>query len=258
MNILNKLFKRFNLFIGVIILTALFMVLFLIMPIGINDRKNDQVTKIYYADNISDAHELLIDHFNQKYKGKIKVIPVNLPFTKFNEVQGYDFSLKNNAIFVRGWPGFLQQHNYSGEDSIKFHNMEEAALPHFKDGKTAFVYGGWNFMISKFSENKKAAAEFIRYSLRKENQELMFEEGGYIPIHRSVYEDSIFVVKHPDIVYYRDLLKKGVHRSYHVDYTKISDVISYYVHLAIKNEISVSEALNRATELINSKQVLIK
>ena len=40
--------------------------------------------------------------------------------------------------------------------------------------------------------------------------------------------------------------------------SKISDVISYYVHSAIKKEISVPQALARATNVINSKEVLIR
>lgn len=42
------------------------------------------VTKIYYADNISPAHQIAIDKFNQQFKGKIEVIPIDLPFIKFN------------------------------------------------------------------------------------------------------------------------------------------------------------------------------
>jgi len=177
---------------------------------------------------------------------------------KFDEVQGYLYALKNDAIFMRGWPGFPKQYRFLIEDTSKFQYFSKAALPHFKDGKPVFVLGGWNFMISKFSKKTDAANQFIKFCLQKENQQLLFENGDYIPINKSVYTDSLFLLKHPHLLYYYELLKKGVHRPYHKDYTKISDVISYYVHLAIKKEISVGDALDRATKLINSNQVLIK
>lgn len=44
----------------------------------------DAITKIYYADDISPAHQLVIDDFNEKYKGIIEVVPVDLPFIKFD------------------------------------------------------------------------------------------------------------------------------------------------------------------------------
>jgi hypothetical protein len=43
-----------------------------------------------------------------------------------------------------------------------------------------------------------------------------------------------------------------------VDYTKISDAISYYSNLAIKGDLPVREALRRATETINQNRTVIK
>jgi len=42
------------------------------------------VRKVYYADNISPAHQRVIDRFNAEHKGSIEVVPVNLPFGKFS------------------------------------------------------------------------------------------------------------------------------------------------------------------------------
>ena len=44
----------------------------------------DIPARIYFADNISVAHEALIKRFNEIYRGEIEVIPVNLPFSKFS------------------------------------------------------------------------------------------------------------------------------------------------------------------------------
>jgi hypothetical protein len=43
-----------------------------------------------------------------------------------------------------------------------------------------------------------------------------------------------------------------------VDYTKISDAISYYSNLAIQGQLTVTEALQRATRTINQNRTVIK
>jgi multiple sugar transport system substrate-binding protein len=44
----------------------------------------DHPVQLFYADNISPSHQLAIDEFNRLYRGKIEIIPVNLPFSNFS------------------------------------------------------------------------------------------------------------------------------------------------------------------------------
>jgi multiple sugar transport system substrate-binding protein len=177
--------------------------------------------------------------------------------TKFDEYEGYLYALEHDALFIRGWPGFVKHYRNAVRDTSKFQHLRLAALPHFAGGERAFVYGGWNFMVSRYSTKTDAAIAFIKFCLREENQKLLYVEGGYIPVNKTVYADTSFLAAHEELAFYRSLLSMGVHRPYLVDYTKISDIIAYYAHLAIRKELSVREALRRATTLINSKQVLI-
>ncbi len=67
----------------------LFAILFILMisyvffPGNPMNSGNDEI-KIYYVDNISDAHEEIIDSFNELHKGKIRVVPIDIPFYKFS------------------------------------------------------------------------------------------------------------------------------------------------------------------------------
>lgn len=45
---------------------------------------NGGVKKIYYVDNISQSHKLVIDRFNALNKGRIEVVDIDLPFEKFS------------------------------------------------------------------------------------------------------------------------------------------------------------------------------
>lgn len=177
--------------------------------------------------------------------------------TQFKENPSFHYALAKDAIFVRGWPGAFVNNTFPDSEARKIPNMEMAALPHFKGQKAVAVYGGWDLMISKESAHKKEAVEFLKFVVRKDMQELLYEKGGYIPINRLVYQDSSFLKKHPQLIYLRHLLDMGVYRPSLVEYTKISDIISYYAHLAIRGDMPVPEALRRATEVIQSKRVLI-
>ena len=175
----------------------------------------------------------------------------------FDEVQVYRYALAHDALFFRGWPGFKRHFAEPGLEA-KLAEVEVAALPHFQGTAPAAVYGGWNLMISNFSNHKPAAVEFLKFVMREENQALLYETGGYIPVNKALYEDSLFYRDKADLKYYRQLLDNGIHRPFVVNYTQISDIISYYVHLAIKGEIGVDAALKQATRVINAQTVLIR
>jgi multiple sugar transport system substrate-binding protein len=178
--------------------------------------------------------------------------------TEFDENLSYTYMLDNDAVFVRGWPNFLENYRSFHPDTAKLANIGRAALPHFKGQRSTSVFGGWNLMVSKTSQKKAAAMEFIRFLQSDKIQRLLFERGGYIPIIKSVYEDSVFLKSHPELMLYYGLVQRGVHRPTLVEYTKTSDIISHYAHAAIKQEITVHEALRRADEMIKSNAVLIK
>lgn len=176
----------------------------------------------------------------------------------FDENRSYQYFLDDNAMFVRGWPNFLESFAKTYSDTTKLSNIGRAALPHFVGNRPASVFGGWNVMISKYSAKKTEALEFVRYLHTKEAQETFFEEGGYIPVNSEVYTDTAFMNRHPDLSYYHLLLGHGFHRPSLVDYTRISDIISHYVQSAIRGEMSIDAALVEIAQMVRSKKVLIK
>ena len=178
--------------------------------------------------------------------------------TEFDEILSYRYMLDHDAMFVRGWPSFLRNLSKMYGDTAKLANIGRAALPHIAGKKPASVIGGWMVMVSKYSGKKKEAMEFVRFLQTKESQETFYEAGGFLPINAQVYGDSAFMKRFPDLAYYRQLLNNGFQRPSLVDYTRISDIISHYVHVAIKGEIGVNEALQRAAEMIRLNKVLIK
>ncbi|MBN2414579.1 extracellular solute-binding protein [bacterium] len=176
---------------------------------------------------------------------------------KFDEYTGYQYALRHDAVFVRGWPGFLTQYNTIMEDSEKMRYLRIAPLPHFAGSPKSFVFGGWNLMISKYSEKKEEALAFIRFALQEDNQKLLYDEGGYLPASSRVYADSAYMAGHTGLQTFAELLNSGVYRPTLENYTRISDVFSYNLSAAIDGKISVDEALKAIQYAINTNSSLL-
>ncbi len=73
----------------VVMSTALSIVLLAVLLYVVSITSRDvegaaEPKRIYFADNISPAHQKVIDLFNAKYKGRIEVVPIDMPFEKFS------------------------------------------------------------------------------------------------------------------------------------------------------------------------------
>jgi multiple sugar transport system substrate-binding protein len=178
--------------------------------------------------------------------------------TKFKENESYRYFLYNNAVFLRGWTSFMNDYKNDTINPDVFANIEPMPTPHFKGFKPASIYGGWNLMISKYSTKIPEVTKFINFLISEEAQKILYENGGFLSINKEIYRDSVFLSKHKELNFYRELLSRGIHRPFLENYTTISDILSYYLNLALRKQISVSEALNKATEKINSETILLK
>jgi ABC-type glycerol-3-phosphate transport system substrate-binding protein len=163
--------------------------------------------------------------------------------------------LENDVVFLRGWPGFFKSDETIRKYYKKFKFFERAPLPFFNGNKTNAVFGGWNLMISKFSNNKEAALEFLKFAASKEIQKMLHVESGYFPVHKEVYSDQEFINQNPAVTDIKYFLDSGKHRPYMENYSHISDIMAYFFKRALMKKISVEEALIGASDEINVKQV---
>ncbi len=195
--------------------------------------------------------QLLVDLVN-----RYKLTPPEV--THFKENQSYDYYLERNGIFLRGWPGLRDNYGELPEYNNILDEIRMVPNPHFGSFKPVSVYGGWNLMISKFSTKVPEAIRFLKFVESEEAQKIMFEDGGYLPVNEKLYADSSYVQTYPVLKYYRSLLETGIYRPFTERYTNISDILSFYLNQAIRKEISVNDALQRASEKINSETFLLK
>jgi len=178
------------------------------------------------------------------------------PVTSFTEAPSYEYFIKNNGLFLRGWTTYDMDFYDQPVDRKKQEHLRKAPLPYFPEGRPALLFGGWNLMMPQFSRNKEAVVDFVKFLLRDDSQEVFYRVSRYYPVVKSFYTDSTSLAKYPEIARIRALLKTGVHRPAVKDYTNYSKIMSHYFSLAIRNKITVDEAVEEATRDINADQSL--
>ncbi|MEJ2635761.1 MAG: extracellular solute-binding protein [Calditrichia bacterium] len=171
----------------------------------------------------------------------------------FNESASYSYALAQDALFLRGWPGLLREAADYPYGKEKADLLGIAALPHLTGREPASAFGGWNLMVSRHSHNKEEAVLFLKYVLSDEAQKTLYETAGFLPILKSIYADSSYIAAHSHLSDFGSLLERGIFRPAHPEYTKISNVLSYYIHRALERQISPEEALSLSEKEINGK-----
>jgi len=177
--------------------------------------------------------------------------------TDFTEVPSYEYFVKNDGLFIHGWTSYVRDFKNEPYDIQKERHLRKAPIPHLPGGKPASIFGGWNLMIPRFSKKKEAVVDFVKFLLRDDSQEVFYSESGHFPVVSSFYEDSASLRKYPEIRDIRELMQTGVHRPADKGYTNNSKIMSHYFVLAIKNKISVEEAVIGATKAIESDQTMV-
>jgi multiple sugar transport system substrate-binding protein len=195
--------------------------------------------------------QLLVD-LVQRYRVTPRVV------AGFTEVPSYEYFIRHDGYFLRGWTTYGKDFEHSRVDSVKELGLRRAPLPRMAGGVPASVFGGWNLIISRYSTKKEATVEFMKFLLSNESQEEFYVSGGYYPIVKSFYEDTLYLRRYPEITGMNRLMKTGVHRPQQAEYTKYSKIMSRYFSMAIEGALTVDEALHRTTRAIREEHALVR
>ncbi|MCC6550035.1 MAG: extracellular solute-binding protein [Ignavibacteriaceae bacterium] len=163
--------------------------------------------------------------------------------SRLKENESYEKFFTNDAFAVRGWPGFMSKTNLAFKKEFRG-KILPAPVPHRKGKQPVSVFGGWNLMVSRFSNNVPEVVKFMTYMLKKENQKILFEEGYLLPAVKSPYMEAAFIKRYPELVFYKKLFEKGRYRPMFESYTGVSDILSSNISKAIENN-SDAETVTR-------------
>ena len=203
-------------------------------------------------------------------KGKIRLnTPENIYALKFmcDLIHKYKISSENtytdmkeeevrrafqngNALFERNWSYAYKLHN--SKDSRVKGKTGMAVLPHFKGHQSASALGGWHIGISKYSDQKEKALQFIKYVTSYKIQKNLFTSVGWNPGRKDVYFDKELQEKYPQLKILYKAFQHAVARPVLPYYNEVSDIMQRYVNRCLANKISPTDALNKSEEEINS------
>ncbi|MGH3314294.1 MAG: extracellular solute-binding protein [Streptomyces sp.] len=125
--------------------------------------------------------------------------------------------------------------------------MQGAPFPS-SDAGSISVVGGENVVVTSGSKNKKLAAEFSRFMLSPKAQMLMAET-GQISVLKSLSDEMTKLKPHYGT--YMKQLETARARPATPSWTKIDDILRKQVQVAIRGDVSVKKALDKAVEQID-------
>lgn len=216
-----------------------------------------QNAKIFDADsvrlNIKEAKkslQLLVDLIQKGITPKDAL--------EFRETECYRKFVKEDSFFLRGWSGLDVWYNDNVDTQDVRNKYIPTFVPHLQGKKTTSITGGWNLMLSKNSTKKSEAVEFIKFLLSEKSQKILFEKGGYLPVNKNIYNDTNFVNTNNLFQKYKKVLSTITYRPLLEKYTRVSDVIAFYLKEALQKKLNVDEALLKAEKTINSNEIFFK
>lgn len=132
--------------------------------------------------------------------------------------------VKGESVFARNWP--YMWGSVKSEGTITIEQVGTAPLP---GGDTV---GGWLLGISKNSENKEGAFEFMKFLNSEDGQVIMSTVGGYLPGLNAMLDDPR-VVEADDrfsMEGFQNALKHTIARPVSAEYSKVSDALQKAIH----------------------------
>lgn len=150
-----------------------------------------------------------------------------------------------NAVFMRNWPYAYALGN--GSDSAVAGMFDVAPLPSGQGhGESAATLGGWNVVVSKYSESQDAAISLAVYLAGAEAQKTRALNESNLPTIISLYDDADIAEQQPIIPRWKDVFLQAVPRPSaptRQDYNEVSTLFFTSVHSVLSGEASAEDAL---------------
>ena len=181
-------------------------------------------------------------NFMQNLIHQYSISPRNT-YTELKEEEVRRIFQRGNAMFERNWTYARSLHNL--EDSNVKGKFDIAPLPHFEGGESSAALGGWHVGISKYSDAKKGAWEFIEYITSYEVQKKMFTTIGWNPSRRDLYSDEELLDSNPHLKLLEKIFTNSVSRPTLPYYLQISEAIQRWANKCLAGKADAKEALEK-------------
>jgi multiple sugar transport system substrate-binding protein len=145
----------------------------------------------------------------------------------YEEPESLALFLQGRAVFHRNWPYAWETANDPQRSHIAG-KVGIAKLPCFPAGSSHAALGGWQLGISRYSHNKKAAWEFVRFLASPRVQKILALKAGLAPSRRALYDDADILRQHPQFADMREVFITARPRPRSPLYPALSHVLQRY------------------------------
>ncbi len=186
--------------------------------------------------------------FMQDLIRKYKISPLST-YTEMKEEDVRRSFQRGNALFERNWTYAWNLHQAEGS-AVKG-KIGLTILPHFKGDSSVSTLGGWHIGISRYSDEKKKAWEFIKFITSYQGQKQLILKVGWNPGRKDVYSDKQVLADAPQVKELYYVFKRTVARPTVPYYGQVSDIIQRYVNDCLAGKISPRLALKNMQSQID-------
>ncbi|TDO94199.1 carbohydrate ABC transporter substrate-binding protein (CUT1 family) [Halanaerobium saccharolyticum] len=153
-------------------------------------------------------------------------------------------------VFLRDWPsGWRKSQNPDNSQVVG--KVGIAALPMGSpDQRSYSTLGGWQVMVSKYSDHKEEAVEFAKFRGGKEAQKMAALGLSHIPARESLYSDSDILEKMPFIEDMFPAFVSAYPRPKSPYYAEVSNILQVETQKAFVEDKTAAEAVKDADQRI--------
>lgn len=128
----------------------------------------------------------------------------------YQEADSLNVWINGNAAFMRNWPyAFAASQDETQSQIAGKIDVSPLPMGSGEGARHADTLGGWQLMVSQYSENQEAAVEFVRFMCSPEVQKSRAIEVSNLPTIGSVYEDPDVAAASEFIPRLRDVFEGG-------------------------------------------------
>jgi multiple sugar transport system substrate-binding protein len=180
---------------------------------------------------------------------KYKISPPNT-YTEMKEEQARLYFQRGAALYERNWPYAWSLHEAPGS-KVK-DKTGIAPIPAPRGAASVSTLGGWHIGISRFSDAKPEALEFVKYLTSYDGQKEMVLLLGLNPGRQDLYADREIVAKMPHFPDLKEIFQNARPRPMVPYYTQVSAIAQRKINGALAGRIPPGRALQEADEEIAS------
>ncbi|MFQ3545927.1 ABC transporter substrate-binding protein [Halobacillus rhizosphaerae] len=163
----------------------------------------------------------------------------------FTETESHTAFIEGQSAYIRNWP--YQWNLANDEEQSKIvDKVGVAPLPAGDEGSAAAL-GGWMTAISKYSEHKKEAWEFLKFMTGPEGQKISAIKGGLAPTISSLFDDKEVLDANPFFAEegFQNALEGAVSRPVAPNYPEVSEILQINLSKAIAGDLTPKEAAEK-------------